>query len=75
MPLVRAYVRSDGTQVRQHSRWAAGGRREMAILAVVGLAVVGMGNGNVTLPNDGNSPRPRSTVQYPIRFPSPKGQR
>jgi hypothetical protein len=44
MPLVRPYVRSDGTPVRGHFRWAPGARREMTIFAVFGLAVLGFGH-------------------------------
>jgi hypothetical protein len=77
MPWVRSYVRSDGTQVRGHSRWAPGARREVMIFSVVALAVVGLGNGNVSAGGEG-TPRPQSTVRYPIRFdnaparPAPK---
>ncbi|ANJ12219.1 hypothetical protein Spa2297_34385 (plasmid) [Streptomyces parvulus] len=67
MPWVRSYVRSDGTRVRGHSRWAPGAKRETMIFAVVALAVVGMGNSNISTGN-GKTPRPQSTVQYPIRF-------
>jgi ribosomal protein S5 len=41
----------------------------MTILAVVALTAVGMGNGNITT-GRGNSPRPQSTVHYPITFNS-----
>jgi hypothetical protein len=44
MPFVRPYVRSDGTPVRGHSRWAPGARREMTIAAIFCLAVLGLGN-------------------------------
>lgn len=67
MPWVRPYVRSDGTPVRGHSRWAPGARRETMIFSVVVLAVVGLGNSNIST-GDGNTPRPQTTVQYPIRF-------
>lgn len=67
MPWVRPYVRSDGTQVRGHSRWAPGAKRETMIFGVVALAVVGLGNSNVSA-GSGGTPRPQSTVQYPIRF-------
>ncbi|MEU6571981.1 hypothetical protein [Streptomyces parvulus] len=67
MPWVRPYVRSDGTPVRGHSRWAPGARREMMIFSVVALAVVGLGNSNISA-GDGKTPRPQTTVQYPIRF-------
>lgn len=69
MPWVNPYVRKDGTPVRGYSRWAPGARREMAILAVVGLMAVGIGNGNVTVgTGNGTGPRPQSTVHYPITF-------
>lgn len=69
MPWIEEYERADGTRVRAHYRWAAGARREMAVLAVVALAVVGIGNGGVQVGTaDGTAPRPQSTVQYPIRF-------
>ncbi|QER90585.1 hypothetical protein F3L20_33735 (plasmid) [Streptomyces tendae] len=67
MPWVRPYVRSDGTPVRGHSRWAPGARRELTIFGVVALAVVGLGNGNGSAGGE-RVPRPQSTVQYPIRF-------
>lgn len=70
MPWVRDYVRSDGTPVRGYSRWAPGARREMGILAIVALAVVGIGDTG-TGPGSGIGPRPQSTVQYPIRFDTP----
>jgi len=70
MPWVRSYVRSDGTQARGHSRWAPGARREVMIFSVVALAMVGLGNGNVSAGGVGTQgPRGRSpTVQYSIRF-------
>ncbi|MYS69611.1 hypothetical protein GTY88_04080 [Streptomyces sp. SID5926] len=67
MPWVRPYVRSDGTPVRGHSRWAPGAKRETMIFAVVALAVVGLGNSNVST-GEGSTPRPQTTVQYPIRW-------
>lgn len=67
MPWVRSYVRSDGTPVRGHWRWAPGAKRETMILGVVALAVVGLGNGNVSAGGE-KTPRSRTTVQYPIRF-------
>jgi hypothetical protein len=69
MPWVRDYVRSDGTPVRGHARWAPGARQEMTISAVVALAAVGRGNGNSTTGN-GNCPRPQWTVHYPVTFNS-----
>ncbi|MFF9273362.1 hypothetical protein [Streptomyces rochei] len=37
------------------------------IFSVVALAVVGLGNSNIST-GDGSTPRPQTTVQYPIRF-------
>jgi hypothetical protein len=42
----------------------------MGILAGVALAVVVLGNGGAAS-GGGNSPRPQSTVQYPIKFDTP----
>ncbi len=67
MPFVRGYVRSDGTPVRAHFRWAPGARQQMTIFAVVALVVVSYGHSN-TEAQDGKSPRPASTVTYPIHF-------
>ncbi len=66
MPFVRPYVRSDGTPVRGHSRWAPGARREMTIFALAGLAVLGFGNAQDTSGTAGTTPQP--SVSYPIRF-------
>ncbi|AWE54371.1 hypothetical protein DC008_35145 [Streptomyces nigra] len=68
MPWVRDYVRSDGTPVRGHSRWAPGARRELTVLAVIALAVVGMGGGGGGASGGGSAPRPQSTVRYPVKF-------
>ncbi|MFJ3446415.1 hypothetical protein ACIPM2_35200 [Streptomyces sp. NPDC086081] len=71
MPFVRPYVRSDGTPVRGHFRWAPGARKELAIFTMVAVAVVGFGNSNgragestgpAVKPGDGRA------VTYPIRF-------
>jgi hypothetical protein len=67
MPWVRPYVRSDGTPVRGHSRWAPGAKREAMIFGLVALAVVGLGDSNPPARGEG-TPRPKSTVQYPIRW-------
>ncbi len=67
MPWVRSYVRSDGTPVRGHARWAPGARREMMVFGAVALVVVALGGGNVSASGKG-VPRPQSAVQYPIRF-------
>ncbi len=72
MPLVRPYVRKDGTPVRGYSRWAAGGRREMAILAAVALVVVGGGNamdGSGKASGAERGPRPKPTAVYPVHLP------
>lgn len=66
MPFVRPYVRSDGTPVRGHSRWAPGARREMTIVAIFGLAVLGFGNAQTGTGT--NSPQPNPSGTYPIRF-------
>ena len=69
MPFVRPYVRSDGTSVRGHTRWAPGARREMPIVAVFGLAVLGFGNPSTQDVTD--SPAPTPSVSYPIHFDTP----
>lgn len=66
MSFVRPYVRSDGTPVRGHSRWAPGARREMTVFAAFGLAVLGLGHTSTADGTDGVSPTP--AVTYPIRF-------
>ncbi|MCF0086443.1 hypothetical protein B0E37_01497 [Streptomyces sp. MH192] len=66
MPIVRPYVRSDGTPVRGHTRWAPGARREMTVFAVFCLAVLGFGNTSTADGTDSQSPTP--SVTYPIRF-------
>lgn len=68
MPWVRDYVRSDGTPVRGHARWAPGARREVTIFAGFALAVVALGSGNATAGSGDTTPRPQSAVQYPVRF-------
>ncbi len=67
MPWVRPYVRFDGTPVRGHVRWAPGAKRETVVFAVVALAVVGPGTSDISA-GEGSTPRPHSTVQYPIRW-------
>ncbi|MGA5264758.1 hypothetical protein ACPCI0_31645 [Streptomyces griseoincarnatus] len=66
MPFVRPYVRSDGTPVRGHFRWAPGARREMTIFTVFGLAVLGFGHTSAADATDSGSPTPPPS--YPIRF-------
>lgn len=48
-------------------RWAPGAKRETMIFAVVALAVVGLGNSDLST-GQGDTPRPQTTVQYPIRW-------
>lgn len=76
MPRVRSYIRKDGTQVREHSRWAAGARREMAIFVGIAVVVVGAGSsmGDASTASKsglepGQQPRPKSTAVYPVHFP------
>ncbi|MFD3476742.1 hypothetical protein [Streptomyces sp. NPDC058695] len=69
---VREYFRADGTRVRAHSRWAAGGRREMSVLAVIALVVVGFAGTSGAGSADGSGmkvPRPGATAVYPVKFP------
>ena len=49
VPYIQPYTKADGTYVRGHFRWAAGARREMAIVAVVAVAILGIGNGCIAL--------------------------
>lgn len=67
MPWVQLYVRSDGTPVRGHSRSAPGAKRETMIFGFVALAVLGLGNTNVSTTGGEKPPRPQPTVSYPIR--------
>lgn len=67
MPWVRPYIRSDGTPVRGHSRWAPGAKRETMIFGVVALVVVGLSQRNGSAEGEGIQ-QPQSTVRYPIRF-------
>ncbi|MEV6379526.1 hypothetical protein AB0M31_08930 [Streptomyces sp. NPDC051773] len=66
MPFVRPYVRSDGTPVRGHSRWAPGARREVTLFVAIGFAVLVIGNASTATEGDVKSPD--SSVTYPIRF-------
>ncbi|GAA1267010.1 hypothetical protein GCM10009646_63220 [Streptomyces aureus] len=68
---VREYVRADGTKVWAHSRWAAGARREMSVLAAIAPVVVGFAGTTGSGSADGSTkkvprPRPTPTVSYPI---------
>lgn len=74
MVQVRGYERADGTKVRAHSRWYPGARRELTILAVVALAVVGFGDSGGSAGGAGTGagerlPRPQQTGVYPVHFP------
>lgn len=69
MPWVRPYVRRDGTRVKGYSRWAAGGRREMSVVVMVGLAVVVLGNPSTSADSLDKAPRPGSKAVYPVEFP------
>lgn len=74
---MRPYVRSDGTPVRGHFRWAPGARRELTILALAAVAVVGLGNSNggasgTTGPR--TKPGEGPAVTYPVRFDQNPGQ-
>ncbi len=69
VPWVGPYVRRNGTKVQGYSRWAAGGRREMSIVVMVGLAVVVLGNPASSVGGSGTTPRPASTAVYPVTFP------
>lgn len=77
MPLVSSYVRSDGTPVRAHSRWAPGARREVMILVWVAVVVVGLGHGNGEA---GGDPGPRTepmqgpAAVHPVPFDQSAGR-
>ncbi|MEU6664236.1 hypothetical protein [Streptomyces sp. NPDC046821] len=69
---VKEYVRADGTKVRAHSRWAAGARREMSLLSIIALVVVGFAGTSGAGSAEGSgkeAPRPRPTAVYPVKFP------
>lgn len=77
MPFVRSYVRSDGTPVRGHFRWAPGARRELTIFVLVAVAVVGFGNSNGQAGDAAGSrskPGEGPAVAYPLRFDQSPGQ-
>lgn len=77
MPFVRSYVRSDGTPVRGHSRWAPGARRELTVFALVAVAVVGLGHSDGTA---GGTASPRwkpgegAAAPSPLRFDQSSGR-
>lgn len=66
MPFVRPYVRSDGTPVRGHTRWAPGARRELTIFAFAALVVLGYGNSADA--GDASGARPQPQASYPVRY-------
>ena len=66
MPFVRPYMRSDGTPVRGHTRWAPGARRELTIFAFAALVVLGYGGSADA--GDTSVTRPRPQVSYPVRY-------
>jgi hypothetical protein len=69
---VDAYERADGTKVRSHSRWAAGARGQMTVLALVALVIVGFSGTGASGEGGGGkgkpAPRPQSTSVYPVKF-------
>ncbi|MBD9724189.1 hypothetical protein [Streptomyces caniscabiei] len=60
MPIARPYVRSDGTPVRGHSRWAPGARREVTLFAAFGAL---------------RRSAPTPSVSYPIDLAALAGER
>ncbi|RFU82915.1 hypothetical protein DY218_30505 [Streptomyces triticagri] len=67
MPLVKGHVRG-GVEVRPHFRWAPGARRDVAVLAVLALAVVGHSGASGTGEGTGSEPLPEPTTTYPVHF-------
>ncbi|MFD9725384.1 hypothetical protein [Streptomyces sp. NPDC059072] len=71
---IKDYVRSDGTPVRGHVRLPAGARRETALLGLFVTGALLLGNGTTTAGTGSGagqeSPRPQSTVAYPITWPA-----
>ncbi|MFE2992627.1 hypothetical protein [Streptomyces sp. NPDC059262] len=66
---VKEYIRADGTRGRVHSRWAAGARREMSVLATVALVVVGFAHATGSGGADGSGEKaPRPSAVYPVKF-------
>ncbi len=53
MPQIAQYTKKDGTEVRAHDRWAPGARTQLASLIVVGMVVLGAGNGQVEIEKAG----------------------
>jgi hypothetical protein len=54
VPRIAQYTKKDGTEVRAHDRWAPGARTQLASLIVVGMVVVGAGNGQVKIEKVGS---------------------
>ncbi|OQQ13113.1 hypothetical protein B0675_39475 [Streptomyces sp. M41(2017)] len=72
MPFIEKYVKSDGTVVRSHYRWAPGARREMTIVAAVAVAVVAFGHNGGQAAQD-TEPR-KAPGQYPVLFSENSGR-
>lgn len=68
MPFVRSYVRSDGTPVRGHSRWAPGGSRSKPGEGPVGNHPIRFDQSPGQPPASVSAPRPTPTVSYPVDF-------
>ncbi|MEV8312312.1 hypothetical protein AB0P36_34735 [Streptomyces flavidovirens] len=70
MPWVEEHERG-GTRVRRYFRWAPGARRDMSILVLLGLAIVGYSGTSATSTGGGTGKLPRlgSTAVYPVKFP------
>ncbi|MET7746018.1 hypothetical protein [Streptomyces sp. NPDC005385] len=71
MPLIEKYVKSDGTVVRSHYRWAPGARREMTIITAVALAAMAFGHNGGPAVQD-TEPR-KAPGQYPVLFSENSG--
>ncbi|MFE3182803.1 hypothetical protein ACFXKR_18310 [Streptomyces violascens] len=67
MPKVSEHIRS-GYTVRQHSRWAAGGRQQLAIL-VIALVVAAGAGAMPAAGGAGNTPHPQNSPVYPVKLP------
>ncbi|MFD6297229.1 hypothetical protein ACFWFU_20710 [Streptomyces sp. NPDC060235] len=65
-------MKSDGTVVRSHYRWAAGARREMTIVAAVAVAVVAFGHNGGQAAQD--SKPQKAPGQYPVLFSENSGR-
>lgn len=74
MPLVRGYIRRDGTSVREHWRAPAGTSKQTALAIGIVVAVFVFGSGRSTGSETGHErvpvPGSSSVVTYPIKGPS-----